>query len=486
MRLVLACVLLLNALPVLSTKAVVVPKVHRVPTYKWWLKPGLTPHPTQPLLSWKSGPRPSVPFDAPMLVPEGFGQNATGGAGGTSMVITTLNDVVDTTANTAAGVVASPGPDGLISLREALVGAQTSGVVFGPRLITISAALSGDIDLSSEIEIENNVPSGANFDDVTLDFSGAANQGVQILTFGLSFRIDNFICRYVKSRNGTTASTTRDSLRVDSGTNGMIDHCSPGAGDDGDMDVVGNSTDITVQWCLIGPGFGAGAVLVKGAGVTRITYHHNLIMKSDGGTPRWPECASGDIQWINNVFYTDDTPIPRMEAASSWPPDTAPIEADIVGNYFKQGPSLTAYSGSNPVIYFFNDRTHSAASSFHVSANAVANAGGITHTTQSDIFGNDVVTMNGTASWGALSSQTSADQARIDVTGSAGARLPCLDAWDSLTISVFVNATAGTIDHQDDHGGFPDLTVACSGGGAGRGGSINSGKVIHRGNVKVR
>lgn len=441
--------------------------------------PPLNLHPTQPLLNWRLGPIPSVPFDAPALVPEGFGASATGGQGGTSLIVTTLSDVVDTPNNTAAGVLSNPGPDGFISLREALVGARTAASTMGPRIITISSSLSGNITLNSEIEVENGAP--GNYDDITIDFSGAANQGVQILENVISWRCDNVIARYLKIRNGSTTGTVIDAMRVDSGSLVMIDHCSLGAGDDGDMDVVGNSTNVTVQHCFIGPGFGAGNVLIKGAGVDNVTYHHNVILKSDGGTPRWPEAASGDIQWVNNIHYTDDTPIPRMEAASSWPPDTAVVQANIIGNYFQQGPDLTAYSPTNPVIYFFNDRAFSAGSSFFLSTNVVANPSGITHTTQTDIYGNDIVTINGSPFAFPTITTTSAAQAYIDTLANSGARLPCVDAWDQHIITGITNSTIGEgIVDQAAFGGFPTLTSPCT---VGTSMNVSKGKVIHKGKV---
>lgn len=410
---------------------------------------------------------------------EGFGASATGGcqSGRVHLVVDTLTNVVDTAANTAAGVLAGKGADGKISLLEALRGAGGSGTM-GPRLVTFS--VSGTIDFTGlDYELENGAP--GNYDDLTIDGGDAPNKGIQVIGGAFSIRVDNVILRFFKRRSGATASTSFDSLRLDGATNVMVDHCSAGAGDDGDLDVVGGSDNITVQWSIIGPGFGSGNMLIKPAGSA--TIHHNAFMKSDGGSTRWPEAAGGEIDFRNNVFYRDGSGF--MEAHSTWPPDTANVLANIIGNYFKQGPTMTAYDAGHEVIYFYSDRAFSAGSSFHLATNVVANPSGIVTSTQTDIYGNDVVTINGSPFSYPAVTTTSAAQAYTDVLAGAGASEPCLDPWDEHFIDVVTNSTSGTISNQAAFGGFPDLTVACAGGGGGTP-SSTKGRLGTKGRAKLQ
>lgn len=415
---------------------------------------------------------------------EGFGASATGGcqSGRTHLVVDTLTNVVDTAANTAAGVLASKGADGKISLLEALRGAGGSGTM-GPRLVTFS--VSGTIDFTGiDYELENGAP--GNYDDLTIDGGDAPDQGIQVTGGAFSIRVDNVILRFFKRRGGATASTSLDALRLDGATNVMVDHCSPGAGDDGDLDIVNSSQNVTIQWCIVGPGMGSGNSLIKGSSVNNISFHHNLMYKSDGGATRWPENASGAIDYVNNVHYTDSTAAGWMEAVSNWGADSDEIFANIIGNYFKQGPSVTTYSTTHEAIYFYTDRAFSAGSSFFISTNAVANQAGVITTTQTDIWGNDTPTFNGSRFTYPAVTTTTAAQAYTDVLAGAGAREPCgLDEWDTQTINRVTNGTAGVIDNQSDYGGFPDLTEPCPGGGGGTP-SSTKGRVGTKGRAKIQ
>jgi pectate lyase len=194
---------------------------------------------------------------------EGFGAGASGGRAGTVCLVTTLAD-------------AGPG-----SFREA-VSKPNRIVVFN---------VGGVIRLRSDVAVSSNIT-----------LAGQSAPGVGICLYGRSVSLSgqkNVIVRYLRFREGIGGSKGKCSINM-AGTHDVIfDHCSIEWGRWDCLGLTEHSSDITLQYCIIGEGvdpqrFGA---LIDSA--TNVTLSHNLWISDQSRNPK----AKGDIQYINNVVY---------------------------------------------------------------------------------------------------------------------------------------------------------------------------------------
>ena len=218
----------------------------------------------------------------------GFGAAATGGS--TAYVVNNLND------------------SGAGSFRT---GVTTSGN-------HVTFAVSGTIALKSEVAIASNVT----IDGTTASITIASN------TVSLS-GAHNIIIKNIRFREGEAGGSGKCSLQGDPYHDVIIDHCSIELGRWDCFEATGSSSNITVQYCIIGQGidpqyFGA---LIDGANL--ITLHHNLWIDNNDRNPK----LEGNSQYINNVVY-DWIDAGGLEGSHS----AAPWKSDLIGNYFIQGP----------------------------------------------------------------------------------------------------------------------------------------------------
>lgn len=375
----------------------------------------------------------------PSFALEGFGAGVTGGAGGTTLHVTNLND------------------SGAGSLRAAMTNPIPRSIVFD---------VSGTITLSSDIVIDNEEPlsPGEIYDDMTIDGSTASNQGVQIVNGKVSVRCDNTLWKYMKLRIGDKGATTsNDCIEFDHCNGFAMTNCSVEVGDDGDCDIINSSTNGTIQWCILGPNLSSGIMLIKYSVGTPISVsvHHNVLFDS----PRNPECG-GPVQldWVNNVLYRNYNP----DAFSLNPPDEGIIEANYVANCYKYG-SSAGYNSNKRPLYFYGSRAFSAGSSFYIANNIITNASDVIQTsTQTSIYDQPdagTVTINGSPFAYPGITTTTAIQAYADVMANAGARLPCgLDALDTTILGLVAAGTGKASQYNDvsELGGYPDLTIPCA------------------------
>lgn len=388
---------------------------------------------------------------------EGFGAGATGGAGGTVINVTNLN-------NSGAG-----------SYREALLSQV------GPRIVRFT--VSGTITLTSHIELKNgeNGSGGSDpgkvYDDLTIDGSTAPNQGVQIAGNTTVIRCDNVIIQYMRFRSDELGGTSIGSFLLQGATNTAVNHCTVQWGDDGDLDIVGTSSNCTVQWCVLGPNFGSGTMLLNANG--GITLHHNLFYVGVGS--RGPAMGGGplDCDFVNNVIYRNRPPSLgpfEYHELTLLIADNGSVAANVDRNYYAAGGAENVTLGGRPVS-LYGDRAFSATSSAWISGNRVPAYA--EPTAQDKVYFHQ----NGTAftvagsrfSFPAVTA-TSAAQAYTDVMATAGARLPCLDARDSELLAHVAAGTGGntnTWTNSSDLGGYPDLTVPCPSSGIFRGGKFH-------------
>jgi pectate lyase len=218
----------------------------------------------------------------------GYGAGATGGT--TAYKVTNLND------------------SGAGSFRT---GVTTSGndVTFG---------VSGTIVLKSEVGIASNVTIDGTTANITITNNTVSMSGSH-----------NIIIKNIRFREGDAGSSGKCSLQGDPYSNVMIDHCSIELGRWDCFEATGSSSNITVQYCIIGQGidpqyFGA---LIDGANL--ITLHHNLWIDNNDRNPK----LEGNSQYINNVVY-DWIDAGGLEGSHS----AAPWKSDLIGNYFIEGP----------------------------------------------------------------------------------------------------------------------------------------------------
>jgi pectate lyase len=218
----------------------------------------------------------------------GFGAAATGGS--TAYKVTNLND------------------SGAGSFRT---GVTTSGN-------DVTFSVSGTIILKSEVGIASNVTIDGTTGNITIESNTVSMSGSH-----------NIIIKNIRFRQGDVGDSGKCSLQGDPYYNVMIDHCSIEEGRWDCFEATGSSSNITVQYCIIGQGvdpqyFGG---LIDGANL--ITLHHNLWIDNNDRNPK----LEGNSQYINNVVY-DWIDAGGLEGSHS----AAPWKSDLIGNYFIQGP----------------------------------------------------------------------------------------------------------------------------------------------------
>lgn len=225
---------------------------------------------------------------------EGFGALATGGRGGTVFHVINLND-------------AGPG-----SFREA-VSMPGRTVVF---------------DVSGVVKITDRIPVASN---ITIAGQSAPGEGIVIYGNGLSFSGEkNIIVRYLRMRGSIDMPRGKCVLTADSADNMIFDHISVQWGRWDNLHIK-HSTNITLQYCLIGESIDPqrfGALLEH---PKRLTVHHCLWIDNQSRNPK----AKADIEYINNVIY-------NWGASGFVGGHSAEHHhQDMVNNYFIAGPNST-------------------------------------------------------------------------------------------------------------------------------------------------
>ncbi len=232
--------------------------------------------------------------EKPLAFPEaeGFGQFATGGNGGETVHVTTLDD-------------SGPG-----SFRDA-VSKSNRTVVFD---------VGGIIRLQSNVAVSSRV---------TLDGQNAPGEGVTLYGRSVLFNgQNNNIVRYLRFREGIAGDRGKGSVDLSGGSDMIFDHCSIEWGRWDCLRVTQGSHDITFQNCIIGEGIDPQRFGSLSDTITNITYSHNLWINNHSRNPK----AKGRIQYINNVVY--NWGVCGLVGGHS----EADHFLDAIGNYFIAGP----------------------------------------------------------------------------------------------------------------------------------------------------
>jgi len=224
---------------------------------------------------------------------EGLGQFASGGSGGETVHVTTLDD------------------SGTNSFRDA-VSKPNRTVVFD---------VGGVIRLKSNVAVSSRI---------TLDGQNAPGEGVTIYGRSVSFSGQNdVIVRYLRFREGIAGDRGKCSVNLSGGSDMIFDHCSIEWGRWDCLGLTQGSHDITFQNCIIGEGVDPQRFGSLSDSVTNITYSHNLWINNQSRNPK----AKGTIQYINNVVY--NWGVCGLVGGHSG----ADHFLDAIGNYFIAGPN---------------------------------------------------------------------------------------------------------------------------------------------------
>lgn len=223
---------------------------------------------------------------------EGFGRFAAGGRGGTVYHVTNLND-------TGAG-----------SFRDAV--SQTGRTVV--------------FDVSGVIKIKEKIAAAPG---ITIAGQTAPGTGITVYGNGVSFG-GNSIIRYIRFRGSINMPKGACTVVADELKDIIFDHVSIEWGRWDNLHVK-NSTNVTLQYCLIGEGIDPqrfGALLEN---PVDMTVHHSLWTGNQSRNPK----AKAKIEYLNNVVYN------WGKSAFIGGHSATDHYQDLVGNYFIAGPSST-------------------------------------------------------------------------------------------------------------------------------------------------
>ncbi len=318
----------------------------------------------------------------------GYGSVATGGT--TAYKVTNLND------------------SGAGSFRT---GVTTSGnnVTFG---------VSGTIVLKSEIGIGNNV---------TIDGTGA---NITIVSNTVSFsNHHNVIIKNVRFRQGLAGDSGKGSLMGTACYNIMIDHCSIEMGRWDCFECTGTSSNLTLEYCIVGQGVDPqyfGGLL---DGENRMTIHHNLWIDNNNRNPK----LKANSQYINNVVY-DWIDAGGVEGGHS----SAPWKSDFINNYFIEGPQSLNNDWLNDCTT--NDQWFVSGNFYDLNKDGVLNGTAIPNSAFT-AFGVKILTTQQYTT-PAIPTDTAASALRQAEAGSWGCQP--IDSFDSTLLGyVKSNGTAG-------------------------------------------
>ena len=263
---------------------------------------------------------------------EGFGGNVIGGRGGKVIWVTNLNSRGPGSLRAACD---TPGPR-IIKFKVAGTIEQWRDVISigHPFRRTWKKLLKAG---QKEEQMKNP------YSFVTIDGSSAPAPGITIsgnMRVG-PFGVKQVIIRNLRIRdNGFVARSGSDCLTI-TGSHVLVDHCSfQWARDEVVNCWYPSAHDITVQWCIIGPGWERHAFgWLNGGGSYRVTLHHCLLAHNRVRNPRmvglnrkhwlgkgWVENPLVDCR--NNIIYN---------CRSAAVIDCGP-HVNMVGNRFLPGP----------------------------------------------------------------------------------------------------------------------------------------------------
>ena len=353
---------------------------------------------------------------------EGFGAFAVGGRGGAVYFVTNLEDYGDD--------------------EPPIPGSLRAGIEMeGPRTIIFRAA--GNIALKRTLKIDEPF--------LTIAGQTAPGDGVALTHHGIDIAAPQVIVRYLRVRPGDVAGEEQDAINIRS-SDVILDHCSASWGTDETVSIVGDATNVTVQWCLIAEslnesvhskgahGYGS---LISTSG--NVSLHHNIFAFHNSRNPR-PKDALLDFR--NNVVY-------GWGSTAGYNVDDA-TRMNYVGNYFRP----LAYSGHEDYAFLAG----SPDTRIYLRGNVFISPGGdVSRDDWAMIEPPDGVDSAAAALGVAVPfpaptvTTHSADEAFALLLDDAGATRPRRDAADRRIIQLMRESEGAIIDSQEEVGGWPVL-----------------------------
>jgi hypothetical protein len=228
---------------------------------------------------------------------EGFGRNAIGGSNGEVYIVSNLND------------------SGAGSLRDALSKPDRT-VVF---------SVGGLIKIKDRMVVAKRI---------SILGQTAPGDGITVYGNGWSFsNADDAIVRYIRIRMGKGGTSGKDAITIAEGSNMIFDHVSVSWGRDETFSISGNEVgNITIQNSIISQGLethSCGGLMQTNLG-NGISLFRNLYIDNKTRNPK----VKGTNDFTNNVVYNWGGGGGYIAGDSD-----QKSEANIVGNYFINGPS---------------------------------------------------------------------------------------------------------------------------------------------------
>jgi pectate lyase len=359
---------------------------------------------------------------------EGYGTRTRAGRGARVVAVTSLAD------------------NGPGTLRAALDDASPKTIVF---------RVGGIIELKSHLFVRHPF--------VTIAGQTAPGDGIVLKDFGVVIFTNDVLVQSLRIRPGDRGNVRpehNDAVAV-LGKNGdatgarnvVLDHLSVSWGEDELISTWFAPTDITVSWSIVSEALNRGrhakgthsAGLVIGDRSNRVSLHHNLLAHDDFRNPLIISGGTHDV--VNNVVY-DWGALPTEIV------DDAPTSVNVVGNYYRPGPST-----KTPHVIFINPSGKNVAPRIFAEGNARhgADAPPGWNLVQFGWNGSGAPDRYRAASRFATPAitTTSARDAFDQVLASAGAIAPLRDAVDRRIVDEVRLGTGAIIDTPGQVGGFP-------------------------------
>jgi hypothetical protein len=246
---------------------------------------------------------------------EGFGANAIGGSNGKVYVVSNLND------------------SGAGSLRDALSQPDR----------TIVFSVGGLINIKDRMVVSKRI---------SILGQTAPGDGITVYGNGWSFsNADDAIVRYIRIRMGKGGVSGKDAITIAEGHNMIFDHVSVSWGRDETFSINGNEVgNITIQNSIISQGLethSCGGLMQTNLG-NGISLFRNLYIDNKTRNPK----VKGTNDFTNNVVYNWGSGGGYIAGDSE-----NESQANIVGNYFINGPSTSvpAFTRGNANFKAFVD-----------------------------------------------------------------------------------------------------------------------------------